>query len=83
MAIDSDDLKTALNLLDRASEMFSDGEKPPDPQWWRDYLTLTRTSSVLTEEGWEGIEVIDEYRKEDPAWEPLEILDFREGDIDA
>lgn len=65
----------ALNLLGRASAYFGDAETAPDENWFRQYFLLTRTPMVLTEEGWEDPSCIAEYRKEDPDWQPLEVLE--------
>jgi NTP pyrophosphatase (non-canonical NTP hydrolase) len=69
-------LALAGDLVNRAADHFADAERAPDSSWWRDYFTLCRRSVVLTEDGWEDASVVEEYRKDDPNWEPVEVLIF-------
>jgi hypothetical protein len=61
--------KLLLDLLGRV-------EDAPDKDWFRDYFTAIRRPMILTEEGWEPPEAAEEYRVDDPEWEPLEVLSF-------
>lgn len=47
----SEQLATALGLLERALPRFEDATAP-DTQWFKDYFLLTGEHMVLTDEGW-------------------------------
>jgi hypothetical protein len=63
-------LEKAMDLLERASEMFE--YRAPDLGWWKEYLLLTGEHAILTEEGWEHPASRLTYLQEDPDWEPLD-----------
>jgi hypothetical protein len=50
-------LEKALDLLERASEMFED--RSPDPRWFKELFLLTGRHMICTEEGWEPGECKD------------------------
>jgi hypothetical protein len=64
----------ALDLLERADACFSDMEKAPDANWYREYLELAGRHAILTEEGWEPGDMKAQYL-ENPEYGPEYILD--------
>jgi hypothetical protein len=65
------DLKKAMDLLDRAAAQLADA-RAPDATWWKEYFLLTGEHMVLTDEGWEPGEVVPSYLEEDATWMPLD-----------
>jgi len=51
MSTTTEDLRKALDLLQRVEDASS---QAPDPEWYRDYFLLTKRHMILTEDGWEN-----------------------------
>lgn len=69
-AFAKEQLAPVIPLLERAAEFCSDN--PPDKDWFRDYFLFTGDHMILTDEGWEPGNLIEQIRKDndDPEWEP-------------
>lgn len=72
----NDDHAKALELLARAHLFFAALGKVPDKTWCYEFLRLTRSPAILTEEGWDVLESAESYLADDPEWRPFSILLF-------
>lgn len=53
MTTESETLKKAMDLLDRAADHLADSPAP-DATWWKELFQITGEHMILTEEGWES-----------------------------